>query len=157
MPDNAGAATGVTSNLMPENLSCWLYVSRCVLADEIVEEAMDNIVSVSRRRNADLHVTGALLFTGHRFAQFLEGPAEAVKELMISISRDARHNEVATIVEEVSGERRFAGWSLAYAGTSLFIANMLDEVLLPGTEARFKSERLIRLLEGFSGETSIPA
>ncbi|MGN6357210.1 MAG: BLUF domain-containing protein [Novosphingobium sp.] len=92
---------------------CWLYTSRSLMTDYVKE--LGPLVEVSRRRNAALEVTGALIFTGSHFAQYLEGPAEAVAAIRASIERDPRHAEIRTARTEPCGERRFGGWTLAYA------------------------------------------
>jgi hypothetical protein len=76
----------------------WFYVSRCLLPANWVDAAVADIVKVSRIRNDSLRLTGALLFTGRRFAQYIEGAAEHVAAVQESIKRDARHGEVQTIL-----------------------------------------------------------
>ncbi|MGH1591417.1 BLUF domain-containing protein [Methylobacterium phyllosphaerae] len=63
-----------------------LYVSRRTCSDDDVR----NIVETSQSRNAQLHITGALVASRNRFAQILEGPRAGVDELMESIRRDPR-------------------------------------------------------------------
>jgi hypothetical protein len=130
---------------MPAKLISLLYVSKATQPPEPVEA----IVEVALSRNAALDVTGALLFTGSHFAQVLEGPAEGVDELMVSILRDTRHRDVDVIETVEIPERRFAGWSLAYAGPSLFV----DRHLRPLVEKRGGREQaaqLIRLMREFA-------
>jgi len=75
----------------------WLYVSISRLDPEAATEDVERIVAVSNIRNRALDVTGALLFTGDRFVQLIEGPSNSITELQRSIFRDARHHEVTTI------------------------------------------------------------
>ncbi|MDT1047295.1 BLUF domain-containing protein, partial [Pseudomonas aeruginosa] len=71
---------------------------------------------------------GALIFSGSRFAQFIEGPAESVATLRAAIERDVRHRNVTTIEADTSGARFFAGWSLAYSGHSTFVDRELRRI-----------------------------
>lgn len=125
-----------------------LYVSRALVHGPEADCAVAEIVSVARERNGQLGVTGALLFTGDRFAQVLEGTRGAVKELMVRINRDARHTDIAIIREGTVAEARFAQWTLAYSGPSAFIdrtvARTLDEAFVSG---RQRGDRLLRLLK----------
>lgn len=55
-----------------------------------LDVAMISIAGQARDRNAERGITVALVFTGTRFAHFLEGLVEAVDEIMFSITRDTR-------------------------------------------------------------------
>lgn len=74
-----------------------LYVTRSVIAPDDTATAVRAIVAVAQSRNADLNVTGALLFTGSHFAQILEGKAEAIGLLLASIRRDPRHRDIVVV------------------------------------------------------------
>lgn len=110
-----------------------IYVSRSRLSppDDIGE--MSDLVATSQGRNAALGVTGALIYTQRHFAQLLEGPADAVDELMASITRDARHEHVRVVDRTVEKGRRFPGWSLAYWGSATFVDHLIT-ALLPGPD-----------------------
>ena len=115
------------------SLKTLLYVSESLL--RLPEEAgrLQNILDVSRERNAALGVTGALIAARGHFAQVLEGPAEGVAAVMDSIDRDPRHRRVTLVLDRVTPHRQFAAWtmSLAYSGDSFYvdrhIAPLLEE------------------------------
>lgn len=107
----------------------------------------DDIVEVSRLCNAALGITGALLFNDQRFVQFLEGPEEAVTALRAKIVRDPRHHDLLTIAAGRQTRRRFQSSSLAYSGSSVFIASRIEAAL--STRPR-DGARLIELLQEFS-------
>lgn len=132
-------------------LASWLYVSISRLTPEEAMEAVEKIVAVSRPRNRDLDVTGALLFTGQRFVQLLEGPPEGVAALQQSIFRDTRHCEVTTIHSRDTDDREFLGWSLAYAGPSRLVAKVVaDGIAESEREPSRGSAILVQLLHKFS-------
>jgi hypothetical protein len=124
-----------------------MYASRSLLPGAWADRAIDDIVSASRARNAELDVTGALLFTGGWFAQFIEGSADAVAELRDSIGRDRRHADVKTLRSDRLSERIFDGWSLAYAGPSLFVTRQVNAAL---QQTPHSADRLVRLLSEFA-------
>lgn len=107
----------------------WLYISDSLVAPMDVESEVHAIVALSRTKNADLGVTGALLFSGTRFAQYLEGPILSIEALRQCISRDQRHQTVRTIGTQSVERRQFAQWSLAFARHSTFIERVLDQAL----------------------------
>lgn len=94
-------------------IESWLYTSRSLMIDYVQE--LGSLVETSRRRNEALGVTGAMIFTGTYFAQFIEGSPAAIAEVKASIEADHRHAEVRTVPHAQTGERRFAAWTLAYA------------------------------------------
>ena len=128
-----------------------LYVSRSLLRLPEQAGAVDAIVATSRSRNQALDVTGALVFTEKQFAQYLEGPADAVRELMASIEADSRHGDLRVIFDKPLVSRRFPAWALAYAGPSTFVAGHVLTVAEATTSSREAkaAERLIELMRQF--------
>jgi len=107
----------------------WVYVSVSKI-DKLVEPIeLRKIVSTSINRNADLDVTGALLFTGVRFAQCIEGPEAAVAELRESIMRDKRHTAITTLIHGPIAEPGFRNWTLAFSGPSPNVSRTLNRSL----------------------------
>jgi hypothetical protein len=98
-----------------------LYVSRSLIPASVAEGEVNSMVNSAQVRNASLSVTGALIYTGPRFAQLLEGPNSSVDQIMGSIERDPRHEQIVRIPVKQTGERRFSAWSMAYAGPSLYV------------------------------------
>ncbi|MGF7151974.1 hypothetical protein FHS96_005642 [Sphingomonas zeicaulis] len=133
---------------MKMELHCWFYVSRSLIEPAMLDEETAAIVSVSRLRNEQLDVTGALVLAQGRFSQFIEGPLSVIERLRTSIERDPRHHQVTTLKFEPVDRRSFTGWALAYAGPASFIARKIDISLLDavgkGEPAR---ETLMRLLQ----------
>lgn len=73
------------------------------------------ILARARARNAQLGVTGMLLFTGGSFFQILEGRAEVLAELYAKIAADPRHTSVVKLIAEPLERRSFADWSMGYS------------------------------------------
>lgn len=110
-------------------LDKWFYISTSRLGAAAGQDDVRAIVENSIPRNRSLGITGALLFTGQKFTQYLEGSPAAIAELKQSICRDPRHDDIHTIASGPFDHRRFLGWSLAYAGPSRFVAAKVEDAL----------------------------
>lgn len=108
-------------------------------------------MDVSLPRNRSLSVTGALLFTGARFVQYLEGPPSAIAELRASIMDDSRHENIQTIASGPYEHRLFLRWSLAYAGPSRFVAGKVEDALVDALAGGQEHvDALAEMLAGFA-------
>jgi lipopolysaccharide biosynthesis regulator YciM len=78
------------------------------------DQALSELLQVSRTNNAKLDITGLLLYKDGNVIQALEGPDESVRALYEKIKRDPRHNGIIKLVEETITERRFPNWSMGF-------------------------------------------
>lgn len=106
-----------------------MYVSRSLLNIPSQSTEIDQIVDVSARRNGELGIRGSLLFTERHFAQLIEGPRDAVEEVMLSIESDHRHEHVTVIERRPIATYRFAGWSLSYWGDAGYVDAQIERLL----------------------------
>ena len=90
-----------------------LYVS--TLAPDQPPNVVADIAGRARVVNAELDVTGRLIFDGQRFCQQLEGPQKAVLKLIERIRNDPRHVNVEVIHHGPLAGRRFQQFSLAFS------------------------------------------
>jgi len=129
-----------------------MFVSRSCLAGSGQTCELNDIVEQSRTRNAGLKVRGALVFTEKHFAQVLEGPKSGLDELMASICRDPRHQNVTVTGEAVIDEYRFPNWTLAYHGCASFIDQQVAALFPPrdATSYRDDAARLYFLVRSFA-------
>lgn len=97
---------------MNARLTSVSYVSTAV--DAFDETRLAHLLAQSRASNHDHDLTGMLLFRRGRFFQVLEGPRDAVDELMARIRRDPRHARVRVLLTEQIDERRFSEWTMGY-------------------------------------------
>lgn len=96
-----------------EALSTLLYVSE--LATGGATE-VDEICRQSRVNNRRDRITGVLVFDGHAFCQFVEGPGPAVSALLDRLERDPRHVKMHVLqFGSTPWPRRFTSWRLGYA------------------------------------------
>lgn len=76
------------------------------------------LLASARRRNAELALTGILLYGNERFVQVLEGPEIAVRTLYERIKRDARHRQVTAYADRPITKRTFTQWAMAFQANS---------------------------------------
>lgn len=90
-----------------------LYVS--TLAPEQSLSVVAEVAGRARQTNAELGVTGLLIFDGQRFCQQLEGPQKAVLKLIERIRNDPRHVNVEVLHHGPLAGRRFQQFTLAFS------------------------------------------
>ncbi|WP_404480548.1 BLUF domain-containing protein [Novosphingobium sp. BL-52-GroH] len=110
-------------------MTAWLYASRSRLLPETAGAEIEHLVAMAHERNARLDVTGALLYTGNRFAQYIEGPTASVDALRASIHRDPRHDDITTIEMGIPQSRLFGSWSLAFGRRSQYFEGLIEKAL----------------------------
>lgn len=93
-----------------------MYVSRSLIPMVEADAEIARILADARPRNLATKITGALLFSGSRFAQALEGPHEAVQNLLSRIGADKRHEQVRILYSRKADVRDFPTWGMAYLG-----------------------------------------
>ena len=98
------------------------YVSRATTA--FADTQVQSILQASRCQNARLDVTGCLLFSGHCFAQVLEGRQAVVSALARKVAADPRHVGVRILSETQRDERDYADWPMGY----LYDLNLEDDL-----------------------------
>ncbi len=73
---------------------------------------LDDILTISRVRNARDDITGTLVCRADLYLQLIEGPAEAIDATFDRIASDDRHCEVALLLTRTVSERMFPGWAM---------------------------------------------
>ncbi len=107
-----------------------LYFSQT--KQDVSEDQIQSILTVARKRNAELGVTGVLLQGGGMFMQVLEGPEQAVLKLYVKILDDSRHRDSRIVYITPVKDRLFANWTMGFLND-----NPLDVV----TMAQLRGER----------------
>jgi Sensors of blue-light using FAD len=87
-----------------------LYVSDTA---ELSTAELDAIVTVARRNNQMLGLTGLLIHGDGGFLQLLEGDERAVRDTYGRICADTRHRDPRLLLDRES-PRGFAGWSMGF-------------------------------------------
>ena len=73
-----------------------------------------DIYHPARINNAQFGITGCLLETSELYFQYIEGPAENVRNLMANISVDPRHSDMNILHQVHISSRLFANWYMGY-------------------------------------------
>jgi putative aminopeptidase FrvX len=104
-------------------LSTLFYVSRTTVP--LGAAALQALVGAAQLRNRRADITGVLAFTGHHFAQVLEGDTVQVEALVQKIAADTRHADIRVLQRVTPApHRRFAEWSMQFLDSPA-----LDDVL----------------------------
>ena len=117
------------------------YVSRAVTPYD--SASVQEILAASRRNNYRDDVTGCLLYSGHYFAQVLEGRPRVTMDRVDHISGDRRHTDFRLLVERPITERVYGNWAMGYLH-DLVLEDDLASLLL---DASPRSEVLISVME----------
>lgn len=128
-----------------------IYTSKATRA--ISSDDIKDILAKARAKNAELDITGMLLFDQGAFFQVLEGPDRAVDKLYKKILRDKRHTTLSKVLQEPIVKRDFGDWTMGFPGLT---ANHLKKI--PGLNDFFQAGKCLAdmdegrartLLEGF--------
>ena len=79
---------------------------------------LEDILEAARESNAEVGITGALVYVDGFFLQVLEGEAEDLQELMGRISKDVRHEAVTVLKQGEIPAALFSDWTMAYVGAT---------------------------------------
>lgn len=77
-------------------------------------EDLKEILSVSRRNNSAINVTGLLLYHDGNIIQFLEGEEDSINSLYDRIARDVRHKGILPLLRRKIDRRDFGTWSMGF-------------------------------------------
>ena len=101
------------------SLSRLVYYSRNLIPEgSDMHAEVEGILAASRRNNAAVGVTGALMFNAGCFAQVLEGNRDAVEATFERIQQDERHGDVSVLAFDEVADRAFGEWSMGFVGAS---------------------------------------
>lgn len=80
---------------------------------ELSKADLNQLLAQCRKNNAELGITGMLLYKDGNFMQVLEGEEGAVRSLYAKISRDPRHKGYI-LLQSTLQERQFPDWSMGF-------------------------------------------
>lgn len=85
---------------------------------QMTPDKLQEILKVSREKNAKIGITGILLYSKGSFLQVLEGKENRINSLYKKILQDKRHEKIVKIATFQSNEKIFSDWSMGYAEIS---------------------------------------
>ncbi len=77
-------------------------------------EDLRALLETCRKNNAELGITGMLLYKDGNFMQVLEGDEEAVRGLYARIAADPRHGGEMILQQGFTEGRQFPDWSMGF-------------------------------------------
>lgn len=89
-----------------------VYTSKSMIDSSDIEAELHQIVTSSKRNNANNGLTGAMFQHRCRFLQFLEGEQTAVVETFERIKNDPRHTEIEVLFDSPIRQRGCPDWSM---------------------------------------------
>jgi Sensors of blue-light using FAD len=96
----------------PQQLLRLVYLSTAASTNDL--GTTQAILSTSSVHNPLSGITGVLCSSQSHFLQVLEGPDQEVLALYGRVAKDPRHHDPVLLSIELSAERLFAAWSMAY-------------------------------------------
>lgn len=134
------------------------YVSQAV--DGIKETDIDRILQDATEHNRLAGVTGVLVFDGHRFLQYLEGPDDGVGSVYPRVLNARSHHHVRELASGEVPVRQFPRWKVASARIGTEVMSDIADVPWDGFIAHPPVEghrrtgfaRLLEVWTGTSGE-----
>lgn len=94
------------------NLEELIYTSLSVAGPETSD--VEDILNSSEKNNAEMSITGLLLFDGERYIQILEGGSENIQKLFDAINKDDRHHSLELLHKGRISGRSFETWRMAF-------------------------------------------
>lgn len=101
----------------PATLHTLMYISTA--SGKFNEQDLEQILSISRKNNAQLDISGMLVYGGGNFIQILEGDKDAIFALYNKIKINPDHHGFITLLDHPIENRIFADWSMAYKSLTL--------------------------------------
>lgn len=129
-----------------------MYVSRSLLVLPCDNEQIAAITLVAACRNHALDLTGVMIVASKWFAQYLEGEADALAEVMASIRLDRRHTDLCEWLPPQLAQRRFPNWRMVVFGPSEKINRKVEPILghLNGTLPDRQKTEMIQLMNSLA-------
>ncbi|MDI7490971.1 diguanylate phosphodiesterase [Cronobacter dublinensis] len=133
-------------------LSTLIYRSRA--RGDIDQASLTAIVRQAQTRNAQMQVSGILVFDGHQFLQVLEGPLSSVEALFARISNDERHDFVVELMRDYAPRRHFENvgmtlFDLRDAKAHSVLKSVVQSSVVPFSLAR--EARVYKFIRSFLG------
>ena len=128
----------LTLSKLPENLWTISYVSRATSPDSVTEADLAALCRSAQKYNAKAQITGILTFHKGAFAQILEGPEPALRDLLRRITEDTRHYNLRVSADGPIDQRCYAYWSMEYLVPSVFVHKQIEGFLQQAKAVRGK-------------------
>ena len=113
---------------------------------------LDDILTISRRRNSQVDITGTLICRSDMYLQLIEGPEAAVQITYERIKLDDRHLELNLLVSRTVNERLFPKWAMRDDPARSWMWS--PEEVAAGALAAATPEQVIAIFEQLASEAA---
>ena len=113
---------------------------------------LDDILTISRRRNSQVDITGTLICRSDMYLQLIEGPEAAVQVTYERIKLDDRHLELNLLVSRTVNERLFPKWAMRDDPARSWMWS--PEEVAAGALAAATPEQVIAIFEQLASEAA---
>lgn len=136
-------------------LKCVTYTSLAAL--DLDEDQLRSIHGAARDLNGIDGISGLLLFNGTHFLQWIEGPPEAIDELIERIRRDPRHGGVEIRDERMADTRMFGDWTMKMVQVRSNFLHAQEDVVpqLPNDFPEHLRARVLGMIEKISADVAL--
>jgi hypothetical protein len=142
----------LTESIPPSAPDTWQLVYASAASPKFQPSDQTAILNTARKRNAEIDVTGMLLFVEGSFLQVLEGEVAVLDALLARIRSDSRHDKVVLLLREQIQARSFADWTMGFTKlTQADLQNALgvSDVSRAAAFSTLGDSKVRRLLELF--------
>lgn len=131
------------------------YTSLAAL--DIDERQLLDIHAAARDLNGIDGITGLLIFNGTHFLQWIEGPPDAIDDLVERLRRDPRHSAVEIREEGFVEERLFGDWTMELVQVRGKLLFSRDDLLgsLPVKLPTPVRERIVAMAQRVAAEVEL--
>lgn len=116
----------MTNRSQPSAGALGHFLYRSLARENLAQDDIDQILRESRRRNSELGLTGCLHVEDGLFFQWLEGPADALEQVVELILKDPRHTDIVQLSSGPLAARQFSNWTMR--GSNRSHASLMDWV-----------------------------
>lgn len=81
-------------------------------------DELEDLLEQAQSNNSSNGITGALVYVDGFFLQVLEGEKDSLQELMQTISKDFRHENVTVLQADEIPAAAFSAWDMAYVSAT---------------------------------------
>jgi hypothetical protein len=134
---------------------CVTYTSLAAL--DLSEEQLRSIHEAAHTLNGIDGISGLLLFNGTHFLQCVEGPPDAIDDLIERLRRDPRHSGFEIRDERMADERYFGDWSmkLVRVRSNFLLAQDDVAIQLPAELPDSVRARIMNMVERISEDVEL--
>lgn len=124
-----------------------IYISESTKPDPALISLAD-ILAASDRNNRRDGLTGALMVSGGRFLQVLEGAHQDLNRTLERLKRDTRHRDIEVLSRQSAKGRRFGQWTMVAARITPAQKPEMDQIIhLSATAPEDAADRMLSLVQ----------